>query len=79
MIMPKTLYITLNFDLGIDDQSEWVFENGNIAVNGRTAKESEILLNLLINFIFDSIYTKVKDSIINPNNHKTFGNIYENQ
>ena len=52
MIVPKTMYITINYNLFIDDYGVWQVGEGRIAVNGRTAKDSEILLNLLIEFIF---------------------------
>lgn len=52
MIVPKTMYITVNYDIYKDNVGEWQANNGYIGVNGRTAKDSEILLNLLINFIF---------------------------
>lgn len=52
MIVPKVMYITVNYDIYKDAGGNWREENGHIGVNGRTAKESEILLNLLINFVF---------------------------
>lgn len=52
MIVPKTMYITINYNLFIDGYGVWQVGEGSIAVNGRTAKDSEILLNLLIEFIF---------------------------
>lgn len=51
MIVPKTLYINVNFNLEIQEDN-WVYSNSSIGVNGRTSKQSEILLNLLIDFIF---------------------------
>ncbi len=51
MIVPKTLYINVNFGLEISENN-WVYSNSSIGVNGRTSKQSEILLNLLIDFIF---------------------------
>ncbi|MBR2908910.1 MAG: hypothetical protein IKC11_01010 [Clostridia bacterium] len=52
MIVPKTMYITVNYDIFKDLSGDWQAKNGHIGVNGRTAKDSEILLNLLINFVF---------------------------
>jgi len=51
MIMPETLYITIDYQM---EQREdyWVINSSNIGLNGRTAKDSNILLNLLIEFIF---------------------------
>lgn len=51
MIMPKTMYITINYHLEILDEG-WVYSDGNISVNGKTSKQSQILLDLLISFIF---------------------------
>ena len=51
MIVPKTMYITVNYDIE-KVGGRWVASNGHIGVNGRTAEDSEILLNLLIEFIF---------------------------
>jgi len=52
MIVPKTIYIQVDYNLQKDQNGEWHSEKGNIGINGRTAKDSEILLNLLIEFIF---------------------------
>ena len=51
MVIPKTMYITLNYHLEISEDG-WVYSDGNIGVNGRTVKQSKILMNLLISFIF---------------------------
>ena len=51
MIVPKKLFINVNFNVSIVD-GEWVYSNSKIAINGRTSKQSEILLNLLISFIY---------------------------
>lgn len=51
MIIPETLYFNVSYD--IDLSGEGVTEsNGSIAINGRTEKQSKILINLLIGFIF---------------------------
>ena len=51
MVIPKTLYVTLDYHLEISN-NEWEYSNGYIGVNGRTAEQSKILLDLLISFIF---------------------------
>lgn len=51
MIIPNTLYLTVDYNLELLDEG-WGYTEGNICVNGRTAKQSEILLNLLIDYIF---------------------------
>lgn len=52
MIVPKTLYIAISYELEVTKEGKWLINNGHMAVNGRTEKDSEILLNLLIKFIF---------------------------
>ncbi|MBQ7579024.1 MAG: hypothetical protein IJT25_00625 [Clostridia bacterium] len=51
MIIPKTLYINLNFDLTANGEN-WEYTNSSIRINGKTSQQSEILMNLLIKFIF---------------------------
>lgn len=51
MIVPETLYITTNYTLKLNAEEEWEIY-GTIGVNGRDAEDSEILMNLLIGFIF---------------------------
>lgn len=50
MIIPDVLYFQVSYD--IDLTSEETRANGKIAINGRTKEQSEILINLLIEFIF---------------------------
>ena len=52
MIIPDILYFQVSYDIDLENSSEDRIEHGLIAINGRTAKESEILINLLIDFIF---------------------------
>ena len=52
MIIPKTMYVTLSYDLSINDQNECVAENGHMSINGRTVKQSKVLLDLMVSFIF---------------------------
>lgn len=51
MIIPDNMYFTVSFDIDLSNEGE-VRSNGKIAINGRTEEQSEILINLLINFIF---------------------------
>lgn len=51
MIIPDTIYLTTEYTLELIDDA-WTYVDGNVSVNGRSAKQSEILLNLLISFIF---------------------------
>lgn len=52
MIIPKTMYVTLEYDLTINNSGECLAENGNMSINGRTVKQSKILLDLMVGFIF---------------------------
>lgn len=51
MIIPDVLYFTINYDIDLSKE-EISSTDGLIAINGRTEKQSEILMNLLIDFIF---------------------------
>lgn len=51
MIIPNVLYFTINYDIDLSN-NEVVSKNGSIAINGRTERQSEILINLLVDFIF---------------------------
>lgn len=53
MILPKTLYITTEFNITINDDGEYTMSGGTVGINDRTVKQSEILLDLLISFIFE--------------------------
>ncbi len=51
MIIPKTIYFKINYHIDLtQDGAERT--NGTIAINGRTSAQSEVLINLLIEFIF---------------------------
>lgn len=52
MIVPKTIYISVSYNLAQNDSGDWDIDDGHVGINGRTEKDSEILLNLLIKFIF---------------------------
>lgn len=58
-IIPDTMYVTSQMDTHIDDETgERVYENAKLSINSKTAKQSEVLLNLLISFIFpEDTYT----------------------
>jgi len=70
MIVPEKLYITVNYDMQKNENGEWNVDNGHMSVNGRTAKDSKILLNLLIDFIFPP-----EDEMTIDKFCKEFGNI----
>lgn len=52
MIIPDVLYFTVSYDFDLSKTTSERLSNGSIAINGRTAEQSEILINLLITFIF---------------------------
>ncbi len=51
IIIPDKLYFSINYDIDLDNPEER-YSNGDISINGKTAKQSETLINLLIEFIF---------------------------
>lgn len=52
MIIPDNLYFEVHYDIDLAKAKEERVSNATIAINGRTAEQSEILMNLLIDFIF---------------------------
>ena len=52
LIIPKELYFEVSYDFDLEKEGEERIEQGLIAINGRTASQSEILINMLIDFIF---------------------------
>ena len=51
IIIPSTLYFTVNYEIDLSKEND-NRTTGTIAINGKTEKQSEILINLLIEFIF---------------------------
>ena len=75
MIFPKAFYVTCNYNVEIDNSAAtavWTTSNGTLAVNGSTEKQSEILLNLIISFIF-----REEDHMTIPKLVENFGDIVE--
>ena len=52
MIIPDVLYFEVSYDFDLTKEEGERVTNGSIAINNRTSKQSEILINLLIDFIF---------------------------
>ncbi|MBQ7466597.1 MAG: hypothetical protein IJS74_00835 [Clostridia bacterium] len=52
MILPKVIYITTEFNITIEDDGTYTMTNGTVGINNRTAQQSQILLDMLIGFIF---------------------------
>lgn len=57
MIFPEVLYLTANYNVSIDNSQEtavWTTSNGTLSVNGSNDDQSELLLELIISFIFNT-------------------------
>lgn len=63
MIIPSTLYVTVNYSLSTEGDGVWKIDSQDMAINGRTAEQSEILINLLISFIFPKEDEMTKDKL----------------
>ena len=67
MIIPDDLYFTVSYDFDLTKTENERITQSTIAINGRTAKQSELLINRLIGFIFpeedEMNYEKFTNSI----------------
>ena len=86
MILPRTLYITSEFDIEINDDGEYIMTNGTVAINNRTVEQSQILLDMLIGFIFEQQDQMTTEKLISefekiiPNGLKFLGKVsFENE
>lgn len=70
MIIPDVLYFTVSYDFDLSKTGSERLTNGSIAINGRTAEQSKILINLLITFIFSP-----EDNMDMEKFTESFGNI----
>ena len=70
MIIPDNLYFEVHYDIDLAKAEDERISNATIAINGRTAEQSEILMNLLIDFIFPE-----KDNMDLEKFTTTFGEI----
>lgn len=64
MIIPDNLYFSISYDIDLNEMEEdesRKITNGHIAINGRKEKQSQILINLLIDFIFPDSEEMNKD------------------
>ena len=52
MIIPDVLYFSVSYDIDLEKSEAERVSNGSIAINGRSAKQSKILIDLLVDFIF---------------------------
>ena len=53
-IIPDTIYMTASFDTFVDQTGTRLYDNGTLAINSKTAKQSEVIMNLLLSFIYSS-------------------------
>ena len=53
-IIPDTIYMTASFDTFVNNEGVRTFDNGTLAINSKTAKQSEVIMNLLLSFIYSS-------------------------
>ena len=58
-IIPDIMYVTIEMDTKLnEDTGERIYTNAKLSINSKTPKQSEVLLNLLISFIFpEGTYT----------------------
>lgn len=64
MIIPKTIYITVNYSISLGEDGNWKIDEKEMGINGRTAKQSDILIDLMISFIFPTEDEMTKDKMI---------------
>lgn len=69
MIIPSDLYFTVDYEIDLSKEDD-KRTTGTIGINGKTAKQSEILINLLIEFIFPK-----EDEMNIDNFTKEIGNV----
>ena len=51
IIIPDEIYFTVNFEIDLENQSE-IIKNCEVSINGKNTEKSEVLINLLIEFIY---------------------------
>lgn len=51
-IIPEEMYITASMATKIDDEGNRIFTDTTLSINSKTPKQSEVLLSLLISFIY---------------------------
>lgn len=57
-IIPDYIYVTCQMDTYKNENGERLYDNTNIAINSKTPKQSEVLLKLLLSFIYpENSYT----------------------
>ena len=52
LVIPNEMYLTASVEIEKDFQNNIFYKNATLAVNNKTPKQSELLLNLLIRFIY---------------------------
>ena len=51
-LIPDIMYLKFTFDVKINSDGDYEYNNCALSVNAKTAEQSEVLLNLLISFIY---------------------------
>lgn len=64
MIIPDELYFSISYDIEVSEE-ETITSNGLITINGRNEKQSKVLIDLLIEFIFPDEDDMNKDKFTN--------------
>lgn len=54
ILVPKTVYMTTSFDITKNEDGKWEYSNTTLAINGKTAEQSEIVLDMLISFLYSN-------------------------
>ena len=52
MIIPDNIYFEVEYDVDLTQESDERVTGGSLAINSKSAKQSQIVINLLIEFIF---------------------------
>ncbi len=75
MIFPKEMYLSGSYDVSIDNSSspaKWTTSNGKLIVNGSTNEQSELLLELIISFVYKAEEDMTVDKVL-----ENFGHILD--
>ena len=52
LIMPDSMYLTCKYTVQINEENQYNVSDATLAINGKTPEQSQVLLNMLISFIF---------------------------
>lgn len=54
LILPNDIYLTSSFSTSVGEDGKWEYSNSTLSINGKSAEQSKVVLNLLISFIYAS-------------------------